>query len=224
MAGAVVLIACVQYFIAEAIAAAAWRNPAYSYARNYISDLGVPGCPNALGARFICSPLSGIMNAGFLLEGSLAILALILLYPLAVDLRWRIAAATSFLVHAAGVITVGIWHASQPAANGLSLHVLGAFMAIIGGNVAIAIAGLASRRAGAPKWFALASVGLGSVGLCGAIALTSTKILPPGLLERVAVDSISVWKIATGSTLAAALLQGRLAAGFRVEPRIVRRS
>ena len=117
------------------------------------------------------------------------------------------------LIHAAGVTMVGVWHASG-VGLGASLHVAGATMAILGGNGAIAVAGLASRRAGAPRWFAVASVGLGLVGLCGVVALVSTRMLPPGLFERAAVDSISVWKIATGAILAAALCQGR-----RLQPR-----
>lgn len=41
----------------EAIAAAGWRDPVYSYAYNYISDLGVPEV-EAFQGRLINSSLS----------------------------------------------------------------------------------------------------------------------------------------------------------------------
>ncbi|MFD5513267.1 hypothetical protein ACFWIB_36740 [Streptomyces sp. NPDC127051] len=46
-----------QWVVAEAIAAAAWTDPAYSYATNYISDLGVPDCGTRFQGRDICSGL-----------------------------------------------------------------------------------------------------------------------------------------------------------------------
>ena len=55
------LSAGLAYLTLEAVAAAAFR-PHYSYARNFISDLGVPGDH---------SPLAWLMNLGFCLQGSL---------------------------------------------------------------------------------------------------------------------------------------------------------
>ena len=224
MAGAMALVACTQYFVAEAISAAAWHDPPYSYARNFISDLGMPDCPSELGGRIICSPLAGVMNTAFLIEGALVVLAVVLLSPVLVGRSWRVAATVLSLVHALGVAMVGIWHASALASGATSLHLAGASMAIMGGNVAIAVVGVAAWRSGAPGWFALLSVALGLLGLGSVAALSSTQILPPGILERLAVDSISAWKITTGLLLAFALAQRRLEPVSRVEARDLRSS
>ncbi|MDH6217508.1 hypothetical protein [Streptomyces pseudovenezuelae] len=54
--GAVVLVVnALQWVIAEAVTAGAWKTPPYSYGGNYISDLGVPDCGVVFQGREICS-------------------------------------------------------------------------------------------------------------------------------------------------------------------------
>ena len=55
-AAVVLLLNAVQWVVSEAVAAAAWTSPPYSYATNYISDLGVPECGTHYQGRTICSP------------------------------------------------------------------------------------------------------------------------------------------------------------------------
>jgi hypothetical membrane protein len=62
------LMAGAAYLILEAVAAAAYR-PDYSYAHNYISDLGRPS-RQAAGAT-IGSGFASAMNAAFYLQGIL---------------------------------------------------------------------------------------------------------------------------------------------------------
>ena len=64
------------YVGTEAIAASAF--PGYSYSANYISDLGVPDVAEFQG-RAIDSPLSAVMNAGFILQGVLYLVAAVAL-------------------------------------------------------------------------------------------------------------------------------------------------
>jgi hypothetical protein len=79
-------------------------------------------------------------------------------------------------------------------------------MAIFGGNVAVIIAGLGSRRLGASRGYRLASVAIGAVGLACLLALiidgaNGVRVLPVGLVERGAVYSIIGWEIVTGLTI-----------------------
>ncbi len=58
------------YLAAEAFAAVAFR-PTYSYAINYISDLGVSDCGGVFDGRSLCSPRYAYMNVALILVGTL---------------------------------------------------------------------------------------------------------------------------------------------------------
>ncbi|MCW6508125.1 DUF998 domain-containing protein [Lichenifustis flavocetrariae] len=203
-AGAIVLVACGQYLVAEGIAAAAWREPPYSYLNNYISDLGVTAC----GGNGPCSPLHAVMNIGFLLSGVLAIAAALLLAPLWMRPGWGLALAALAALHGIGSIIVGLVHSEPGAAHGTPhLHVLGAYAAILGGNLALIVAGFGLRRDATVCWFRAAGLALGAFGFFSGAGLVFLKGFPAGLLERGAVDTITVWEIVAGTTLVAALLR-----------------
>src|ERR1700753_1047918 len=78
-AALLLLVSALLYFVCEAIAAAAWQHPSYSYAHNYTSDLGVPGPPSVLMGRVISSPLAGVMNIGGFIGHGVVFLAAALL-------------------------------------------------------------------------------------------------------------------------------------------------
>ncbi len=137
------------YLVCEAIAAA--RFPHYSYVGNYISDLGV----------------SAVMNYGaFMLHGSLFLLGAVVMVRTCPAPGWAgwsfVLAATA---NAIGNILVGIFRSGVPA------HVIGAGLAIVGGNIAVIIAGLAGDRVGASRSYRAASVVIGVVGLACLLAL-----------------------------------------------------
>ena len=84
--GALLWIFCLQYFVAEAASIYGWRG-SYSLSRNYISDLGAVGCDIRAGGligptELLCSPLHGLMNASFLLQGLLISCGAALVWPL----------------------------------------------------------------------------------------------------------------------------------------------
>ena len=203
-AGAAALLLSAQYFAAEAIAAAAWTRP-YSYSRNYISDLGVTRCiPTGP-----CSPLGAVMNTGFVMSGVLAIAAAALLLPLVPQRAGKRAPILILaVVHGIGSIGVGLVSSAPGTAAGTPhIHVLAAYAAIVGGNLAVIAAALWLPRAVASRWFRAVSLALGLVGLGSGLALVLTRGLPPGLLERGAVDTITLWQILAGACLAASLLR-----------------
>ena len=193
LAGALWLAAGLTYLASETIAAVAF--PGYSYAANYISDLGVPyAMPGGH------SSLAWVMNfGGFILDG--------LLYGAAAVIVFRSGASRAFLalalIHAVGTILVGSVHSGpREVASGLhGLHVLGAAMAIIGGN----LASIAASSFGTPAYRQI-SLGLGLIGLLSLVLLEAnrllgTAILPDGVFERGSVYAITAWELLTGLML-----------------------
>ena len=113
LAGALVLVVnTLQWLIIEAVAAAAWTQPPYSYATNYISDLGVPDCGTEFQGRAICSPLHSWMNASFMAEGLLFGLGVLLLSRLVAGRARRVVVALA-VAHAVGFVLVGLFHGSD---------------------------------------------------------------------------------------------------------------
>jgi hypothetical membrane protein len=174
------LVGATVYLVCEAIAAA--QFPGYSYVDDFISDLGV----------------SAVMNYGaFMVHGSLLLIGAVVVARSIPMLGW---AGSAFVVAAAanaiGNVFVGAFR------SGSHWHVVGAGLAIIGGNVAAIIAGLGSRRLGASRRYRLVSVAIGVVGLACLVALiidgvNGSRLLPVGLVERGAVYSIIAWEIIT---------------------------
>jgi len=204
----------VIWLVAEAISAAAFRG--YSYATNYISDLGVPEVSMFEG-RTIDSPLSAVMNFAFIAQGLLLVAGVILAVR-AAGLRgagrgWIVAVS---IAHGIGMLLVGIFHGSEVnIANGfIILHVLGATIAIVTGNVVAILAGVQSRRVGAPSWYRVVSVALGIIGLISLVMLVIVKTttfpaLPEPVWERGAVYTITAWELMTGITLFASMRRSR---------------
>jgi hypothetical membrane protein len=203
IAGAFWLMAGLVYLACETIAAAAF--PGYSYADNYISDLGVPYLA-AIDGRVLNSPLASVMNfGGFILDGVLFAAAATAARS---AVRPADRAGNAFfalaIVHSVGTILVGTVHSGprEVAASVQHIHVIGAGMAIVGGNIALIAAAVASRRFGAPA-YRRASMVLGAFGLLAIAALEidalgHVPVLPAGLLERASVYPITAWEIMTG--------------------------
>jgi len=196
LTGAVVswVLAAAVYLIAEAIAASAF--PGYSYATNYISDLGVPEVATVDG-RAIDSPLHAVMNAGFIAHGVLFAVATLLATRAARvrHRRWIVALA---VVHGVGIALVGIFSGSQEALeSGLAaFHVIGAAMAIIGGNLTAIVASRTARHGVAALSLALGVVGIVSVVMLVVDSGTTTiDLLPDGVWERLSVYTIQAWEL-----------------------------
>jgi hypothetical membrane protein len=194
------------YLGGETAAAAAWRAPPYSYARNFVSDLGAP-VVGAFHGRMLDSPLHALMNAAFVADGLLFLAgALLLAAP------GRGPAGRAFLLfaaaHSAGMLLIGLVPETVPAPLG-GLHLAGAVLAIGGGNAAILL-GAKAARPPVPGWLKAAGVGLGAAGLAGFALLILADALFPGaiatagagLIERMSVYPITVWELLAGLALA----------------------
>ena len=207
LAAATFLLGSAIYLAAEGIAAAAWTSPSYSYATNWISDLG-SATSGVFQGRELNSPLHVVMNTGFIVQGLLFGIATVLLSR-TLSGRSRTFTAVTGVVTMIGYILVGTFHGSlQAQQNGtLPLHFTGATLAIVGGNVIALVLGLHWRKAPATRPIGLVSIVLGAFGLVAVVALFVTfgTGLPSGAIERGSVYTIVLWQIAAATTL----LRGR---------------
>jgi len=204
--GAIALVlAAVQYVVAEAVTASGWTDPRYSYSFNFISDLGVPSCGGAVLGRTICSPLHPVMNTGFILQGVLFAAAAFLLFRLLPGgLRWVYLVLA--VVHGVGITLVGLVHGSPEAVADRSItwHGLGAGMAIIGGNLVPIVVGSHILRSRGERWLGIVEVALGILGLVSVLVLMTIMNGDngaAGVFERGSVYSIMAAELVAGVAL-----------------------
>ncbi|MDT5224921.1 MAG: hypothetical protein QOG19_2328 [Mycobacterium sp.] len=172
------------YLLLEAFAAAGYR-PHYSYAHNYISDLGVTGARTQL------------MHAAFWLHGTLFLLGALFIVGRPADRRARVFLGMA-AANALGNIVVATVHSG-------TVHIAGAALAIVGGNAAI-LAGSAVIRP-TRQWYRSTSKIIGVVGFSSLVMLvidsatTAIDLLPSGVWERGSVYSITLWQLLTAACL-----------------------
>jgi hypothetical membrane protein len=198
--GAVVLVVnAVQWVVAEAVTAAAWTDPPYSYAANYISDLGVPDCGTQFQGRDICSPAHSLMNASFMVEGILFATAVVLLARLVEGRARRVIIALA-LAHGVGMVLVGLFHGSPDGPSaGLVIHVAGAGVGILCANTIAIIAG-SLRSLGQPPAYRVFSITVGALGLLSE-GFVSVSASTAGVFERGGVYSWLLWSVVTGTVV-----------------------
>ncbi len=198
----VVLLFGLFYVGAELISANAWVDPPYDFARNYISDLGFSDCAG-VGQHRICSPLHQVMNAGFMVQGSVFTIGALLVVRAILELSWqRVAVALLLVLSGVGTFFVGIFHQSLDLyAAGLNgLHLLAATLAIGPGNLGLLLLGLFALRARAWRLYGTAVAILGVAGIIGSVLLIEHVDFGPGigLTERLAVYPLNIWTIGSG--------------------------
>jgi hypothetical membrane protein len=173
-AGVAWLSAGLSYLTLEGVAAAAFQ-PSYSYTRNFISDLGIPGH----------SAVAWLMNTAFVVQGALFLAGAVLIR----GSRRLLAFAAA---NAAGNVLIALFH------SGSATHAVGAVLAIVGGNAAI-LAG-SSINGGQHRKVSLA---LGAFGLLSFVlfVVALKDATPPAVWERCSVYSITAWELVTGAWL-----------------------
>lgn len=212
----VVLLFGLVYIVFEFVSAMAWVDPSYDWAKNFISDLGFSDCAEVEGAR-ICSPLHPLMNAGFMVQGTVFTIGALLVVRIMLEHRWeRIAVAVLLVASGVGTFFVGIFHQSlalyESGLNGL--HILAATLAIGPGNAGILLLGLCAIRHAEWRGYAIAVSLLGIAGLVSSVLLvTETDFgLGIGLIERLAVYPLNAWTIGSGVGLLAKGVRDRMRA------------
>jgi hypothetical membrane protein len=229
--GAWAAVSVLQYFLAEAIVISAWAGPQpYSRRSNLISDLGALECGIYRG-REVCSPLHGVMNASFLLQGSAMIIgaALVSTVVLGVAARRdlpvarihpRLLLLTRWLIalSGAGTILVGAF----PEDVNEALHYTGALLFFVAGGVALIIIGWSWRRLHWTSWliFSAGAISLTSTVAFGAITLLLGISNGPdlGTLERAMAYPITIGLAIVGGRIAVGVHRARVTA--RAEARL----
>src|SRR5690349_2448514 len=148
VAAAVWIAAAVAYLVVEKVAADHVKGH-YSYLHHYISVLGVPDW-----GRF-----AYLMNGAFYVQGALLFVGAVLVTRASgrrglLFLLFTAAATTGYFF----VATV---HGGSPLArgDGMQLHMIGALLVFIAGNLAIVPgAKIVGRTAGAPWWYRTVSL------------------------------------------------------------------
>ena len=182
------LVAGIAYPSLEAVAARA--VPGYRYANDMVSDLGRPD-----------SALSHLMNAGFVVQGTLFFTGAALLVRATPGRKARL-----FMGFAAANAAGNLVVAAVPSGySGVAwVHVTGAVLAIVGGNAAI-VAGRALVPG--PRSYRIASAALAALGLVSfaVLAVESTAavtvVLPAAVWERTSVYTIIGWQVLSAIAL-----------------------
>lgn len=179
------LAAGIAYFSLEAVAARA--VPGYDYAHDLISDLGRGE-----------SPLSHLMNTAFVVQGSLFFAGAVFAVRAAQHRRARL-----FIGLAAANAVGNLLVASVPSgpSGPAWVHVTGAVIAIVCGNVAILAGWPVVSDGGVPRYYRHASVALAVLGLTSFAllavesSLRVTVLLPGAVWERTSVYTIIGWQV-----------------------------
>lgn len=174
------LLAAAGYLAAEAFAATAL--PGYGYGSDYISTLGDPAV----------SPRAPLMNAAFALQGVCFAAAATLVADKLPNPRNRWWLLVFGIGNGVGNVLVALVHSGQ----GNPWHVIGALLAIVGGNGA-ALAGSALLTS---MPYRVASIALGAFGLL-CLLIVGIGVGPVGLWERSSVYPIFAWQILTAVVL-----------------------
>jgi hypothetical membrane protein len=196
ISGGICWIATLEFFVAQAIAQAAWKGSDYSLAGNAISDLGVTACGRISIAGqpgYYCSPLHSLMNASFAVTGTLILLGLYLTLPIWPPgrlTRWGIAL---FTLAGIGKIIVGL----APGNVNYGLHSLGG-LGIIFANIGMILLGSAASGT-SNRWVPRLSVCLGILGLIGEVFFLAHRAFGgAGAAERIADYPAFAWMIVLG--------------------------
>jgi hypothetical membrane protein len=195
--GPAIFTAATLFFLIQIIVAWVF-TPSYSLVSNSISDLGESSC-GGYGSPPMCSPRWWLMDyAGFLLLGLVMVIGSALLYHEFTERvpRERRAAMVGFGLTALGglgSILVGFF----PENENRTMHIVGAFLAIAIGNIAILVLGTVLTL---PESMRRSMLMFSSLALAALLCFASHKYfgIGPGTMERLAAYPVTIWLIAFG--------------------------
>ena len=185
VAGSAFIIGSLYYIIAEAISATFFNDSLFNtYIFHTISELGIPN---------MNSPLSWLMNSAFILIGLILIFACFYRFKDFI-IKNRILFYICSLITSLGVIIVGLVHGGNPFT--LGYHMMGAMMAILGGNILMVITSRSMAEFGLYQKLTLV------LGIFGLIAFwimffnMANSYMP--VFERLSVYTMIIWCFSTG--------------------------
>ncbi len=184
-------IISVQYFIVQLIVASAWSVP-FSLTKNTISDLGNTYC-GVYGVRYVCSPQHGLMNASLIILGITMIVGATLIYQEFRENLGSFIGFTCMAVAGFGTLLVGLF----PENTVNIVHILGAAMPFLIGNIGLLILGTALEL---PKPLKIYTIASGLVALVALVFFTTHTYLGLGIggMERLTAYPQTLWLIVFG--------------------------
>ncbi len=189
--GALLWISNIQYFVAQILVAQQWATP-FSLLHNTISDLGNTACGPYRG-NIVCSPAYTWMNASFIIVGITILIGAIAFNMSSARSKVTTAGFGLLGLGGIGTILVGLYPENTVSA----LHVLGASLPFVCGNIALIILGVSL---GLPKIARYLTIILGVVGLVflGFFFTQHYVGLGIGGTERIAAYPQTIWMISYG--------------------------
>jgi hypothetical membrane protein len=189
--GPSVWILSIQYFVVQIIVALHY-TPTYSVRFNTISDLGNTVC-GIYSGRVVCSPLHNLMNASFIVVGLTMTLGSVLIYQEFKQNQRTFIGFSCMALAGLGTIIVGLF----PENTVSQLHILGATLPFLIGNIGLVVLGLSLNI---PRIFRYYTILSGGVALI-ALAFFYTNhygSLGIGGTERVVAYPQTIWLIVFG--------------------------
>jgi hypothetical membrane protein len=188
--GPLLWLCCLQFFVAERIVALNWPGT-YSFARNFISDLGAAHCE----AGAVCSPWHGLMNASFSVQGVLILFGTAGVWPRLARGWLSKSALTLIGASGFGVFLVGL----APEDVAPDWHYFGAAENFLFCNAGAALLGLAMWPR--TRVIAVFSLIAGLLGLAGLACIPIPRHLGfgVGVVERVAAYPFPLWVAMMGA-------------------------
>ena len=185
VAGIVFIVGSLYYIIAEAISATFFNASLFNtYIFHTISELGIPNGN---------SPLFWLMNSAFILIGLALIFGCLYKFKYYI-VKNRVIFYILTLITGIGVIIVGLIHGGNPFT--LGYHMLGAMMAILGGNIFLIVISVSMEEFGVYQKLTLI---LGIFGLVAFwIMFFNMELGYMPVFERLSVYSMVIWSFLTG--------------------------
>ncbi|MBE6508200.1 MAG: DUF998 domain-containing protein [Methanobrevibacter sp.] len=185
VAGCAFIIGSLYYIKAEAISATFFNDSLFNtYIFHTISELGIPN---------MNSPLFWLMNSAFILIGLLLLFGNFYKFKDFIIKNKAVFYIFS-VIAAVGVIIVGLVHGGNPFT--LGYHMLGAMMAILGGNILLVIISRSMEDFG---FYQKLTLLLGIIGLVAFwIMFFNMRNAYMPVFERLSVYTLIIWFFLTG--------------------------
>lgn len=193
-AGAVLWMLSIQYYVVQLVAAASWaKTNGYSWTNNTISDLANTQC-GQYGSRPVCSPLHTAMNLSFIVLGSTMIGGALMLRAQLADNHLKKFGFGCLAVAGIGTILVGLF----PENTVSSLHIIGAALPFVLGNLAMVVLGISLKQQ--PQALRIYTILSGVIGLTALMLFITGHYLGLGIggMERFVSYPQSIWMITFG--------------------------
>lgn len=185
VAGIVFIIGSVYYILAEAISATFFNASLFNtYIFHTISELGIPNGN---------SPLFWLMNSAFILMGLTLIFCSFYRFKDSI-IKNKIIFYIFTLITGIGVIIVGLVHGGNPFT--LGYHMLGAMMAILGGNILLIIISRSMKEFGIYQKLTLILGILGLIAFWIMFFNMAASYMP--VFERLSVYTLILWTFLSG--------------------------